>query len=280
MSKTEIKPVGQEAALETLTEFLHCPLYDGSGVLQRFRALPNAQYFEGEKPLERYVYVPGTRKDRVLLLAHADTFWDENYLHSRLETMPVFSADKVNGSNKEVGLGADDRAGCALLWLLKDSGHSLLIFDGEEHGHLGAGLLCNTNKHLLREINRHSYMISLDLWGRDCCHYHGILNSKAFCNYIESHLASKVLNHKVGTDISYVAREACGVNLSIGYHRQHRVEECLIIPVWYETYVRLCKVLTQAQPRFRTLKCKRLKKKMTALLQRAYEKLKRMLHIK
>ena len=73
MSKTEKKTVGQEAALETLEKFLRCPLYDGSEVLQRFRALPNAQYFEGKNPLERYVYVPGRRKDRVLLLAHADT---------------------------------------------------------------------------------------------------------------------------------------------------------------------------------------------------------------
>lgn len=280
MEQTEINPVAQEAALETLAEFLRCPLCDGSEVLQRFRTLPNAQYFEGKKPLERYVYVPGTRKDRVLLLAHADTFWDENYLHRRLETMPVFSADQVNGSSEEAGLGADDRSGCALLWLLKDSGHSLLIFDGEEHGHLGADLLCNTNRRLMREMNRHSYMISLDLPGKDCCHYHGILNSKAFCSYIESQLASKVLNHKAGTDISYVAREACGVNLSIGYHRQHSAAECLFIPVWYETYVRLCKVLSQAQPRFRTLRCKRLKRKMTSLLHRAYGKLKRMLHIK
>lgn len=279
MDQTEIKPVAQEAALETLAEFLRCPLYDGSEVLHRFRGLPNAQYFEGKNPLERYVYVPGTRKDRILLLAHADTVWDENYQHSRLETMPVFSADKINGSNEEVGLGADDRAGCALLWLLKDSGHSLLILDGEEHGHFGAMLLRKTNKRLMREINRHGYMISLDLPGKDCCHYHGILNSNAFCGFIETQLASKVLNHKAGTDVSYVARGACGVNLSIGYYKQHSAAEYMSAFVWYETYVRLCRVLSQAQPRFRTLRGKRLKKKMTSLPRRVYGKLKRMLHI-
>ena len=32
------------------------------------------------------------------------------------------------------GIGADDRAGCAILWLLKDSGHSLLVTNGEEIG--------------------------------------------------------------------------------------------------------------------------------------------------
>lgn len=73
MEKTEIPPVAQDKALAVLTEFLRCPLYDGSEVLQRFRALPNAQYFEGTAPMERYVYIPGARKDRVLLLAHADT---------------------------------------------------------------------------------------------------------------------------------------------------------------------------------------------------------------
>lgn len=280
MSKTEMKPLGQDAALETLAEFLRCPLYDGGEVLQRFRAFPNAQYFEGKSPLERYVYVPGTREDRVLLLAHADTVWDENYLHSRLETTPVFSANKVSGSNEEAGLGADDRAGCALLWLLKDSGHSLLILDGEEHGHFGAKLLRRSNTRLMREINRHNYMLSLDLPGKDCCHYHGILNSKDFCKYVETQLAQKVLNHKAGADVSHVAKQACGVNLSVGYYRQHSAGECMSIPAWYETYVRLCKVLSQPQPRFRTLRGKRLRAKITSLPRRAYRKLKRTLHIK
>lgn len=280
MEKTEIRPVAQDKALAVLTEFLRCPLYDGSEVLQRFRALPNAQYFEGTAPMERYVYIPGARKDRVLLLAHADTVWDENYLHTRSKTIPIFDENRIKGSNAEVGLGADDRAGCALLWLLKDSGHSLLIFDGEEHGHLGAKLLRKTNKHLLREFNRHRYMISLDLQGKDCCHYHGILNSRAFCKYIEEQFSPKVLSFKGGTDVSYVARGACGVNLSIGYHKQHSAAEYMSIPVWYESYVRLCNVLSHKQPRFRTQRLKRMKNKLSALPRRAYRKLKRVLHIR
>lgn len=280
MEKTDIMPLTQDAALEILTEFLRCPLYDGSEVLQRFRALPNAQYFAGAAPLERYVYIPGTRQDRVLLLAHVDTVWDENYLHTRLETTPVFAENLMKGSNAAVGLGADDRAGCALLWLLKDSGHSLLIFDGEEHGHGGAKLLPKSNKRLLREINRHRYMISLDLQGKDCCHYHGILNSRAFQRYIEEQFAPKVLSFKAGTDISFVARGACGVNLSIGYERQHSAAEYLSVPVWYETYVRLCKVLSHTQPRFRTRRVKRLQKQLALLPRRAYGKLKRILHIR
>jgi hypothetical protein len=35
-------------------------------------------------------------------------------------------------------LGADDRAGLAILWLLRDLGHSLMVTDLEEHGRMGS----------------------------------------------------------------------------------------------------------------------------------------------
>ncbi|MGM9564076.1 MAG: hypothetical protein ACI3VQ_08420 [Faecousia sp.] len=277
---TGIRPITQEAALETLMDFLRCPLYDGAEVLRRFRALPGAQYFEGKAPLERYVYVPGTRKDRVLLIAHADTVWDQNYLQEERDSTPVLSDGRIISDTPEAGLGADDRAGCALLWLLKDSGHSLLIFDGEEHGHHGAQLLTMQNKRLLREINRHHWLLSLDLQGTNLCHYHGILNRSSFRKYIEEQFKPTELNSKAGTDVSYVAGQACGVNLSIGYGKQHRPSEFLSVSAWYECYLRLCKVLSQRQPRFRTRCFVRLRRKIFGLPRRIYRKVKRILHLK
>ena len=60
----------------------------------------------------RFLYIPGTRPDRVLLLAHADTVWDAKPGYPA----PVRYVDGVYSSqNPELGIGGDDRAGCAIL---------------------------------------------------------------------------------------------------------------------------------------------------------------------
>src|SRR5436309_8786954 len=79
----------------------------------------------------RFLYIPGTRPDRVLLLAHADTVWDAKPGYPA----PVQYADGVYSSqNPDLGIGGDDRAGCAILWELRALGHSLLLTSGEEKG--------------------------------------------------------------------------------------------------------------------------------------------------
>lgn len=252
MQEYPIRPVPQETALSDLLSFLCCPLYDAGEVFARFRSLPDAQYHEGENPMERFVYVPGRRIDRVLLIAHADTVWDENYTGTRQTTTPVYDEEKqtVTGSDPDVGIGADDRAGCALLWLLKDSGHSLLVLDGEEHGLTGCAFL-RRNEGLLREINRHRYLIELDFSFHDQCHYHKMPNTRAFCDYIETNLHVMENTVKSGTDLPHLAKQACGVNLSIGCYDKHRPSETLHVSTWYEMYGRLCALLSKPQPRFR-----------------------------
>lgn len=285
MQECPVDPVPQEDAIKELLAFLRCPLYGTGEVFSRFRALPNAQYCEGEEPMQRYVYVPGTRKDRVVLIAHADTQWDENYAHARLETTPKIDEEMnaIRGTNPEVGLGADDRAGCALLWLLKDSGHSLLIFDGEEHGHRGAKFL-SKNRALLKTINRHRYLLALDYPKKDLCHYHQIPNSPRFRKYIEADLAKKEITTIQGTDLPHVSRRACGANLSVGYYYQHQPEEMLHIPTWYETYVRLTAFLSKEQPRFRTQTYKRFARAAYQTGYKAgssvYQVIKKVLHIR
>lgn len=60
-----------------------------------------------------------------MLVAHADTYWDEHYGYSHnIRHEVIFDAGIVKSANTNYGLVADDRAGCALLWLLKGLGHS------------------------------------------------------------------------------------------------------------------------------------------------------------
>lgn len=125
-------------AREVLEHFCSFPLDSSIEVLKEFAKLPGAiSCFDEEK--KNFVYIPGERSDRVLLVAHADTVWDNEYTNfEKISQSIIRKRNTYIGTNEEYGIGADDRAGCAILWMLKDSGHSLLVTDGEEHGQIGA----------------------------------------------------------------------------------------------------------------------------------------------
>ncbi len=257
--------------MEDLLRFLSVPLSDSGDIFDAFAALPNAVYCKGDSKLKRFVYVPGTRSDRVVLIAHADTVWDDAYLDKPCKTL--FTVDEehqlIRSAQEGAGIGADDRAGCAMLWKLRFSGHSLLLLDGEEHGHFGALLLQKHYPALLRQLNRHRYMLQLDLWGANYCMYHKIPNSKAFCAYIESSLSLEALDRKNGTDISYLCTSACGANISVGYLKFHTPAEVLSITAWQNMFQSLQAFLEKPQPKFRTVPLKRLRKWLAGLYRRA-----------
>ena len=68
----------KESAKRVLEEFCSFPISSADEVLYKFKNLPRAiSRFDGDK--RNFVYIPGTREDRVLLVAHADTVWDPFY---------------------------------------------------------------------------------------------------------------------------------------------------------------------------------------------------------
>jgi hypothetical protein len=139
--------------IEVLKRFMEIPLGSADGVFDRFLEIPGAIY-RGEG-LKRFLYVRGSRSNKVLLVAHVDTYWYHDYGYY---PSPIYEIRIENGEiravNDEFGLGADDRAGCAMLWLLKDLGHSLLVTNGEEDGQKGACWLMSDNKGISDEINQ------------------------------------------------------------------------------------------------------------------------------
>ena len=138
----------------TLLSFLNTPLDSGDIIFEKFSALPNAVIGVGDAPLKRYVYIPGTREDRVVLVAHIDTIWDQSYKKPFTEDRGVVFDDGIfRSNNPNCGIGADCRAGCAMLWELRDCGHSILITDGEEYGKFGANHLKQSNPKLYSELN-------------------------------------------------------------------------------------------------------------------------------
>jgi hypothetical protein len=209
-------------------------------VIEAFSSLKDAK-LEG-KGDQRFVFIPGTRDDRILLVAHADTVFDEpaklKYSHG------VFSSAKEN-----IGIGADDRAGCAMLWELRNSGHSLLLTNGEESGCIGARFL-NNNEEWDKIINAHRFAIEMDRMNdSDMAFYH--VGSNKFKDWCEDQFKGYKRVHGSHTDICILCNPMCGMNISVGYYNQHWANEHLKEQEWMRTLEMMYKVLKQKNlPRF------------------------------
>ena len=224
----------QNDALSELERFLQLRIDTPQQVFDIFRTLPGAveKHGSGRKG---FLYVPGTRKDRCLLAAHADTYFDRSYL-SITATGEVLCKNGIYFSGSaHYGLGADDRAGCAILWLLRNSGHSLLITDGEEHGQIGAHYLREEFPELFRELNGHSFILQLDRRNADDYKCYDIPVTKNFLRYIEAETGFVRAESPGRTDIVTLCDTVCGANLSVGYRKEHTVEETLCVSEWLHT---------------------------------------------
>ena len=232
-----------------LHEFLQFPLDNADGIFTKFASLERAVTAQGQNPLERFVYIPGTRKDRVLLVAHADTVWDAAYGNPQ-ETTPILDGHIFRSSNPTCGIGADDRAGCAMVWALRNSGHSLLIVHGEEKGKHGARFLRKAYAKLYRELNRHQYMMEMDWAGFGGCLYNQVDNTPAFKAYITETLGFTDSQAKGGCDLQILCHKVCGVNVSTGWNHCHRPTETLDCDQWLQNYEALERFLEKPQPRY------------------------------
>jgi len=243
---------------ETLREFLEFPLWNSDGVFNKFRWLEVTEkrevvFKENQlNPKERFLYIEGSRANKVVLVAHADTVWDKCYTGKELEQEIVRDGNYFKGAKSGCGIGADDRAGCAIIWLLRNSGHSILITDGEEHGGQGSNWLIANFPDIADRLNEHQFMIQLDRRnGSDFKCYR--VGSDAFRDFItlKTDGAYKDAGRSSFTDICYLCQDICGVNFSIGYDYEHTDSERINILEWENTYKMLTKLLTEDNlPRF------------------------------
>ena len=265
---------------DLLEAFLKLPLGGTDEVFALFASLPGAIMKEGKGPMQRFVYIPGTRKDRVLLTAHADTVWDERYGVAPIEPEdPKFMAGIYYSSSPQHGIAADDRVGCALLWGLRNCGHSILLTDGEENGKIGARYLRKYHKRLYREINRtHRMILTLDAPGHNCYLLNQVDYTDEFREYIEENLKIVQGTMSGGSDLEILCGKLCGANLGVGYVNPHRNTEMFFVSGWNELYRKLYDFLQNEHPRFPTSKKARFKRKLARLLPlpaRVWRKLRR-----
>ena len=235
--------------LNVLKRFLSFPISSTEEIFEEFKTIKGHVFSEeSNKGKKRFLYVEGRSENKVILVAHADTYFDIVYGYSKKTNILLDEGDiwrAVDENGKPQLLGADDRAGLAMLWLLKDSGHSLLVTDGEERGRVGSTYLMNENFDISNAINlKHQFMIQLDRRNdRDYKCYD--VGTYEFRNFIETQTDFSEPNRSSYTDICTLCRDICGVNFSIGYMNEHGVNETLNISQWLNTYDILTKLLSK-----------------------------------
>lgn len=245
-----VNNINQQQALSDLLEFLRMPLDSTNAIFTKFASIAGAiEYRSTTNSKQRFVYIQGTRSDRVVLVAHADTVRDEEYGNIK-NNYPKLSIDNgiVTNTRGDI-LGADDRAGCAILWQLRQLGHSLLIIDGEEQSCIGSKWLKAEFPHIAKELNQHQFMLQFDRCnGNDFKCYE--VGNDAFRKYIQKQTNYSEPDRFAYTDICILCEKICGANLSIGYYLEHTRNEYLVLDEWLQTLLLMQQMLSAKLPRF------------------------------
>lgn len=242
---------------DVLLDFLNHPLDTAGNIFNKFLSLPDAKLFQGNNPGERFLFIKGNRPDAATLVAHADTVFDASGEHKIIEDGDIFRS-----GSSDYGLGADDRAGCAMLWLLRDMGHHILICDYEESTHNDAVGNCTGSKYLMREyrdiaqiVNLSSFVFEFDrrlAYGVRKEHYtsYWLPVSKEFREFVESNTDFMDDDNRGYTDIIELCRDVCGANICVGYTNAHTANETISISAFQNTYKIMRKLLSQELKRF------------------------------
>ena len=122
-----------------------------------------------------------------------------------------------------------------MLWALRESGHSLLVTDGEEHGQIGAHFLRDEHPEVFAELQTHAFMVQLDRRGASDYKCYELPVTPEFLAYVEAEAGYVRAEGKGRTDIQVLCGDVCGVNLSVGYYDEHKPEERVCLAEWQHT---------------------------------------------
>ncbi len=221
-------------------------------VLNDFFQIPRA-FSDGEDH-ERFVYIPGNRPDRVLLVAHADTVWGNCRVSLSIKdgvitSLPQEYEKEGKKHTFQIGIGGDDRAGCCMLWRFKDLGHSLLITSGEEKGCIAAKRIIES-EWWKKELNdTHHFAIEFDRRGEKDIVFYDLATEK-FAEYVTKE-TGYVPAQGFSTDIRHLCKSISAVNISVGYNNEHSDKENLVLAHFEKTYEVVYKWLSQKDlPKF------------------------------
>jgi acetylornithine deacetylase/succinyl-diaminopimelate desuccinylase-like protein len=177
--------------IATLQKFLEFDNANSDDIFELFKSvLPNSIYREAPESDEdslyqKFLYFEGARENKVVLVAHTDTVFENDFrILNQKKKITINQKRCFVGDSQVFGIGADDRVGCAMLYLLRESGHSLLLVDGEELGCIGSKWLVEEHKDILDRLNSHQFMIQFDMKGNNQFKTYDV-GSDDFDRYIE-----------------------------------------------------------------------------------------------
>lgn len=174
----------------------------------------------------------------ILLCAHMDTVF-------KIPPSEIYYDTRKRVMWSPQGLGADDRAGVFAIMKLVQRGfkpHIALLTD-EEIGGIGAMRLVTNSPSVPFDIK---YAIELDRQGEcDCVFYS--CDNEDFEKFVEGY--GFVTDWGTFSDISTIcpAWKCAGVNLSVGYLREHSTNETLNTNVLYSTISKVAKMLSEVE---------------------------------
>ncbi len=100
------KPENYPEEKRVLEKFLEIPISSSEEVFNIFRSLPNSVEDHGTGK-EGYLYVPGNRRDRCLLVAHADTYFDVEYQDCIYENEVILNNGVYHGVKDNASIGME-----------------------------------------------------------------------------------------------------------------------------------------------------------------------------
>lgn len=187
------------------------------------------KYFNTIINRDKYIFAIGNIP--ILLVAHMDTF------HKIKPKIARLNMEKGILSAKNMGLGADDRAGiCAILEIL-DAGllPSVLFTQEEEKGCLGA---FKAAKELKKEfphvVSSFKFLIELDRQGEKDAVFYSCGNREFILKILSYGFEENIGSFSDITDLS-PEWDVASVNLSIGYSGHHTVKEKLDLKAYNNT---------------------------------------------
>lgn len=202
------------------------------GVVRRFQSIPNSITLPGPKGHGPIVFIPGTRPDRALLVAHYDTVWDASFTVNPVKVR--FLNGLFYSTLRKMGIGADDRAGCTMLWLLRELGHSLLLVPGEEKG-------CVGTHHCIKEhpslLDNHQMALEFDRRGSQDIATYTCYNPDHI-DFLLRFFPDFTKTWGSSTDIRWLGphMEVASANLSVGFRNEHTDSETLRLGDFLQTY--------------------------------------------
>jgi len=200
-------------------EFRKWAVMSPTEILREFQDQFGAQVYE-----DFYAYRQGSN-ELPLLIAHVDTVWSSPPCEDEIIYDQEANEIRLEASDEEKGLGADDRLGVALIVLLlrEHPDIGFLLTNYEEQGQRGAE---EAVRNLGDELRRYPYLLELDRRYRQHFAHYGHITSE-FEAFLTQNLPEWDLCEGIYTDITVIcpAINRCGVNIAIGYYNPHCHDE-------------------------------------------------------